>query len=198
MKGWGSVSLSLALGVFMSGGCGGRTDAFYEEGYEPNEQAGNGSGAVVGAAGRPGRAGAGNTGGAGPNPSGGFSSVGGSYVTAGTSSGGTGFGGLGFGGFGFGGTTGVAGSFATGGFPSDSCQTCIFQTCGDTLGQCLQDFGCIAILACAQATGCQAFQCYNPMTCGPIIDDAGGPGGPSMSLLLKSLSCVVTSGCPCN
>ena len=193
MKGWGSVSLFLALGVFMSAGCGGRTGALYEEGYEPNEQAGNSSGGTTGTAGRPGSAGARNAAGAGPLPTGGVSSFGG---TAGAYSGGTGFGG-----FGFGGTTGVAGSFVTGGsagFPANDCQTCIFETCGATLSQCLQDFGCISILACTQATGCDAFQCYNPQTCGPVIDQWGGPGGPSMSMLLKSFSCVVMSGCPCN
>ena len=197
MKGWGSVSLFLALGVFMSAGCGGRTGALYEDGYEPNEQAGNSSGGA-GTAGRPGRAGARNTGGAGPIPTGGVSSFGG---TAGAYSGGAYTGGTGFGGFAFGGTTGVAGSFVTGGsagFPSNDCQTCIFETCGATLSQCLQDFGCISILACTQATGCDAFQCYNPQTCGPVIDQWGGPGGPSMSMLHKSFSCVVMSGCPCN
>jgi hypothetical protein len=206
MKGWGSVSLVLALGVFMGAGCGGRTGALDDGyGYEPNDQAGNGSGnngsgGAVGTAGRPDRAGARNTGGAGPIPTGGVS-FGGSYVTAGAYSGGAYPGGAYPGGYGFGGTTGIAGSFMMGGFggsPYDDCQSCIFETCGDTLSQCLQDFGCISILACTQATGCQAFQCYNPRACGPVIDQWGGPGGPSMSMLLETFSCVVTSGCPCN
>jgi hypothetical protein len=206
MKGWGSVLLFLVLGVFMGAGCGGRTGALYEDGYEPHEQAGtgsgnNGSGGAVGAAGRPGRAGAPNTGGSRPVPAGGAPSFGGSYVTAGAYSGGAYTGGMGYGGYAFGGTTGIAGSFMMGGFggiPSNDCQSCIFETCGDTLSQCLQDFGCISILACAQATGCEAFQCYKPKTCGPVIDQWGGPGGPSMSMLLETFSCVVTSGCPCN
>jgi hypothetical protein len=208
MKGWGSVSLFLALGVFMGAGCGGRTGVLYDEDYEPNEQAGtgsgntgnNGTGGSVGTAGRPGRAGSRNTGGAGPIPTGGVSSFGGAYP-GGAYPGGAYPGGTGYGGYPFGGTTGIGGAFMMGGFggvPPNDCQTCIFQTCGDPLTQCLQDFGCLSILACTQATGCDAFQCYNPQTCGPIIDQWGGPGGPSMSMLLRAFSCVVTSGCPCN
>jgi hypothetical protein len=201
MKGWGSVSFFVVLAVFVGAGCGSRTGALYEDGYEPNEQAGNGSGnngsgGAVGTAGRQGRAGSRNTGGSGPIATGGASSVGGGYFTAGAYTGGTGYGG-----YAFGGTTGIAGGFMMGGFggiPSNGCQSCIFETCGHTLSQCLQDLGCISILACAQATGCEAFQCYRPQTCGPVIDQWGGPGGPSMSMLLETFSCVVTSGCPCN
>ncbi len=209
MKGWGSVSLFLAFGVFMAAGCGGRTGALYDDGVEPGDEAGNsfgntGTGGSVGTAGRPGRAGSRSTGGAGPIPTGGAPAYGGAYGTAGVYPGGayntagayTG----GYGGYSFGGVNGFGGAFVTGGFggiPPIDCQTCIFQSCGDALSACFQDFGCLSIFACLQATGCEAFQCYDPKTCGPVVDQWGGPGGPSMSLLLNSVSCAITSGCPC-
>jgi hypothetical protein len=120
----------------------------------------------------------------------------GGAFTAGAYTGGRGFGGN----FSFGGVSGVAGTFGTGGvggIPPIDCQACIFQTCGEALSQCFEDFGCLSIFACMQATGCEGFACYNPQICGPVIDQSGGPGGTSMSMLLKAFSCAVSSGCPC-
>lgn len=201
MKGWGSVSLLVALGVFMAAGCGGRTDTLYDDG-EPNQQAGTGAtgntgtGGTRNTAGRPGRAGASSKGGGGPVPSGGASyagayPIGGAY--AGSFPAGGYAGAISFGGY--------AGAFPMGGFGGTApveCQSCIFQICGEAFAQCFQDFGCLSILGCAQATGCQAFECYSPQTCAPVIDQWGGLAGPSMGALLGAFSCAIQSGCPCN
>lgn len=214
MNGWGRVVFLLTAGLVLGAGCGGRTGMPYDESYDPDPTAGDGG--TPSSGGRPSTAGKGGTRTTGgrPNPSGG---VGGVVSTGGAISfGGTvpvgGFGtagGFPTGGFNFG---GFAGGFPTGGFsfggafptggvggggPFD-CQSCVLQTCGDELLQCFSDFGCLSILGCVQATGCDSFNCYSPDTCGPVIDQWGGPFGPSMNALLETVSCTLTSGCPCN
>jgi hypothetical protein len=116
-----------------------------------------------------------------------------------------GYGGIASGGVPFGGYGGAivigggGGAFPIGGQGGlASCGECLLEACSAPLTQCLQDFGCISILSCVQATGCQAFQCYSPDYCRATIDEWGGPAGPSMGALLQTLSCAVGSGCQCN
>jgi len=78
------------------------------------------------------------------------------------------------------------------------CDTCLNRSCGPQLAACYQDFGCISIYDCMRASGCSAFQCYTEGQCKFVIDEWGGPGGYSMSLLLSAFSCSIQSGCPCN
>ncbi|HKY39340.1 MAG TPA: hypothetical protein VJN18_25555 [Polyangiaceae bacterium] len=78
------------------------------------------------------------------------------------------------------------------------CDTCLTRSCGPQLSACYQDFGCISIYDCMRSSGCSAFQCYTEGQCRFVIDEWGGPGGYSMSLLLSAFSCSIQSGCPCN
>jgi hypothetical protein len=80
----------------------------------------------------------------------------------------------------------------------DNCESCLNRSCGGELSQCFQDFGCLSIFSCTQASGCEAFQCYTDAQCKGVIDQWGGPGSRSMSLLLTAYSCAIQSGCPCN
>jgi len=121
----------------------------------------------------------------------GYFPTGGSYPTAGSYPVG-GYGGYSFGGF---------GGYAFGGFggqPQDACGPCLLRACAAPLTECLQDFGCIAILSCVQSRGCEAFECYSDQFCKGVIDQWGGPAGESMSTILQTFSCAVKSGCPCN
>jgi hypothetical protein len=208
MNGWGRVVFLVTAGVLLGSGCGGRTGMLYDDGYDPDPDGGtspstSGSGGRPATGGKGGKGGGFNAGGSRPTPSGGaafggVSTVGGFPAGGFTTGGSIPIGGVaGFGGFGgfpfpMGGFAGVAG---TG--PVD-CQSCLYQTCSTELLQCFQDFGCVAIFGCVAATGCDTFQCYSPDTCGPVIDQWGGPFGPSMTALLDGVSCTLTSGCPCN
>jgi hypothetical protein len=78
------------------------------------------------------------------------------------------------------------------------CETCLNRSCGNQLAACYQDFGCLSIYSCMDATGCDAFQCYTDGQCRGVIDQWGGPGGYSMGVLLTAYSCAIQSGCPCN
>lgn len=84
------------------------------------------------------------------------------------------------------------------GKPPETCQSCLFSRCFGELTQCFQDFGCLEIFSCVQATGCNTFECYRPETCAAVIDQYGGPGSSAMSILLKAATCTLQSGCPCN
>lgn len=199
MKGWGRVLSLLSAGFLTAAGCGGRTGMLEDDPYDSDDggsSVGNtgtgGTKPTAGKSSRGGKAAGGTvgTGGRGPIPVGG-TSAGGGFPTGGFAFGG---------GFPTGGSFPTAGAFPMGGFggiPAE-CQSCLFETCSAQLSQCFQDFGCLSIFACTAATGCQGFDCYSPEACSGVIDQWGGPTGPSMSMLLKSLSCVLTSGCPCN
>ena len=201
MKGWGRVVFLVSAGIFTFAGCGGRTGMLGDDVYDPDDAGGSsgstGTGGTKATAGKPAKGGkasggAVSTGGVGPFPVGGVSPVGGtaaggSFPSAGFPS--------------FGGSFPIAGAFPGGGFGggvADECQSCIFSTCNTELTQCFQDLGCISIFACAATSGCQGFDCYTPETCAGVIDQWGGFGSPSMKAMLRSVSCVVTSGCPCN
>jgi hypothetical protein len=206
MNGWGRVVCLVTVGLALGAGCGGRTGVPYDEGYDPDPETA-GVGGTPSSGGRPStavKAGTRATGGR-PNPSGGFGGVNptGGFSTGGSipvggfgTAGGFPTGGFSFGGFGGGFPTGGFGGVAGGG-PFD-CQSCVLQTCSNELLQCFSDFGCLSILGCVQATGCDSFNCYSPDTCGSVIDQWGGPFGPSMNALLETVSCTLTSGCPCN
>jgi hypothetical protein len=168
-----------------------------DDGGDGGSSGNKGTGGSKPSAGKPSKGGkatggAVTTGGAGPIPVAGAAT--GGFPTGGSPS----FGGA-FPSFG-GSFPSFGGAFPTGGFgggvPID-CQTCLFQTCSGELSKCLQDIGCVSILACSATTGCQGFDCYTPEACAGVIDQFGGPKGESMSRVLGSLSCVLTSGCPC-
>jgi hypothetical protein len=199
MKGWGRVVFLVSAGIFTFAGCGGRTGMLGDDFYDPDEGGssfGNtGSGGTKASAGKPSKGGKGSGGAA--SPSGGVS-YGGYPIAGGYPGGFPAFGGA----FpSFGGAFPTGGAFPVGGFgggvPID-CQSCIFKTCNAELSQCFQDVGCLSIFACTATSGCQGFDCYTPEACAGVIDQWGGPGGPSMSAMLKAFSCVLTSGCPCN
>ena len=59
---------------------------------------------------------------------------------------------------------------------------CACDNCVCELGACEADAGCTDIRACAQEKGCLGIACYAPTTCQGVIDDNGGPTGPSTSL----------------
>lgn len=228
MSGWGRVSLLLGAGVLLGAGCGGRTGALEGDFSEGADGAGAEAGAVsqggaTTVAGRSSRGGRGNVagsravggyGGTGVYPGGGY---GGTVVYPVGGYGGYAFGGTypvaGFGGYyPVGGTYPVAGTYSVGGsYPvggysfggyggqgQEACGQCLFNSCSAPLTQCLQDFGCIAILSCVQSRGCEAFECYSDANCRGVIDQWGGPAGQSMNELLQTLSCAVVAGCPCN
>lgn len=200
MKGWGRSLVGVGLSFALFAGCGGRTGALDDDLYgddDPMSVAGRGG------AGTSGKAGATSTGGSRP--------IGGSPPIAGN--GGVGFGGTtvgggafggtgaGFGGLPTGGVGGISGSpgggFAGfGGAPVD-CQTCLTQACTSELAQCFQEFGCVAIFSCVAATGCNPSACYSPDNCQGIIDQFGGPNGPSMKGVLEVAACALRSGCQC-
>jgi hypothetical protein len=220
MKGWGRAPLLAVLGLVVAMGCGGRTDSFddyyYDDGTTlggadtmggtPNK-AGNSSGGKKPTGGKGGGSSFGGVSIAGSAPVGGVGVGGASNPFGGSTFGGFGgaipiggfagspfggFGGTGFGGFG---AVGAIGGF--GGSPPD-CQSCLIQSCSSQFIECIQDFGCISIIACAQANGCNGIDCYNDKSCKSVIDQWGGPAGPSMNELLQTFACAANSGCNCN
>jgi hypothetical protein len=222
MKGWGRAPFLTVLGLVAASGCGGRTDSFddyYDGDYgdEGGSSAAIAGGGAAATAGKPSKGGAAvggskPVGGKGNGTSGsstGGVSVAGTPPVGGVGAGGAsnsfggsmvvgGFGGTfplgGFGGFGAIGGTDLGGF---GGEPQD-CQSCLLQSCSSQFIECIQDFGCISIIACAQASGCQGIDCYRDKFCKGVIDQWGGPAGPSMNELLKTFACAANSGCGCN
>lgn len=217
MSGWGRVSLLIGAGVLLGAGCGGRTGALEGDFSEGADGAGAeaATGGSTSLAGRSSRGGRGNvagsvgvagtvspsggygTAGVGPYPAGGYSgsyAFGGAFPIAGTS----------YGGYGVAGyypVAGYGGYFPGGGYGGqgpEACAQCLRAACSPPLSQCLQDFGCIAILSCVQSKGCEAFECYSDQYCRGVIDQWGGPAGPSMGAILQTFSCAVQAGCPCN
>jgi len=79
-----------------------------------------------------------------------------------------------------------------------SCEGCLAASCSAEVSSCFQDFGCVSIFSCVQATGCQGFACYQRRYCRDVIDEWGGPAGDSMSALLDLFGCAIQSACPCN
>lgn len=88
-------------------------------------------------------------------------------------------------------------SFGCGQCGGSSCDVCLERECPDALKSCFNDFGCVAILSCIEATGCSAFECYDDKACRSVIDDHGGLQGESMNTMLGLLSCAFLSDCPC-
>ncbi|MDF3069517.1 MAG: hypothetical protein K0R38_5118 [Polyangiaceae bacterium] len=207
MKRFGPAVFWSGVGLSLVSGCGGRTgdlDDLYAD---------DGDGSVSGMSSGGGRAG--STGKGGLSSVAGTRTMGGSAPVAGRGGSGTGAVGGGFGGTGiagapvggvgaFGGTPagggpsgGFAGFGAVGGVSPFDCQTCLTQACSPEVAECFQDFGCVAIFGCVVSTGCSTLDCYRPVFCKSIIDQAGGPAGASMKQVLEVVSCAVNSGCPC-
>lgn len=222
MKGWGRASVLTLVGLALAMGCGGRTNTLDDGMYgDDDDNVGasggtatqGGAGTVGGVAPRGGtstrggttsRAGASTRGGSGPVPIGGVGPGGG---TGPVPHGGSNFGGFGgavvTGGTGtaFGGATTIGGTGQIGGFGGtgpQSCISCLQQSCTDEFVQCFQDAGCVSIFACVQQTGCNGLRCYRDEFCKGVIDQWGGPAGPSMKSLLQTVTCAVGSGCSCN
>ena len=167
----------------------------YAIGGGPIGTAGNYAGGGYPTAGRPSYGGTGVTVG-GAYPIGGYG-VGGTAVAGGYPIGGYGAGGYGIAGYPY--TGGFStGGFASAGAPPVDCRSCLTQSCGSELGQCFQDFGCLAIFGCMVSRGCEAFQCYNDMQCKGVIDQWGGPKGQAMGELLQTFNCAFQAGCQCN
>jgi hypothetical protein len=226
MSGWGRISLLVGVGVLLGAGCGGRTGALEGDFSEGADGAGAEAGAIshggtTSVAGRSSRGGRGNVagsvavggyGGTVVYPGGGYGGTvvypggaygaGGGYSFGGTYAFGGAYPGGGYGGY----YPPVGGSYPVGGYTyggyggqgQDACGQCLLRACSPPLSQCLQDFGCIAILSCMQSNGCQAFECYSDAYCRGVIDQWGGPAGQSMNELLQTFSCAVQAGCPCN
>ena len=200
MQGWGHALLSMGLGLVLAAGCGGRTDALFEEGGYGSTSGTGAGGASAGksnGAGAPSRAGSSSVGGA---PGAGGVPIGGS-TSGGRSMGG--FGGVSTGGRG-GGYGGVysagAGSISSGGFGGDGlpqCIGCLQQSCTEEAQECLWDTGCFRIFSCVGATGCNGLQCYRPQYCKDVIDRSGGLDGASMRLVTQTLTCAARASCPC-
>lgn len=73
---------------------------------------------------------------------------------------------------------------------------CVCGACVCELAECQTDAGCTAIRECAQMTGCTGLDCYMPETCQMVIDDNGGPVGPSASIALSLSTCTEAAMCP--
>lgn len=73
---------------------------------------------------------------------------------------------------------------------------CVCGACVCELAECQTDAGCTAIRECAQMTGCTGLDCYMPETCQMVIDDNGGPVGPSASIALSLSTCTEGAMCP--
>lgn len=85
----------------------------------------------------------------------------------------------------------------------DSCTNCMCDSCEAPLDFCESDDGCRAVMNCALTSQCDPGlspgpdSCYQPQFCRDVIDDNGGPTGPSVGRLAGILQCVLNSGCEC-
>lgn len=202
-------------------GCGARSSTLEDEESLGGESSGNAGGTTSG--GRP--SGGASSGGmtSGGRPSGGTGNVSSAGFGAGGASGGFGAAG-GNGGVASGGVAGVgafgaqggsggaaAGAGGAGGASevivracvavlASECAPCLCQTCAPALLDCFSDLGCAVIFSCAQQTKCAGLRCYSPDTCGPVIDQFGGPFGQSARNVFSLASCSVNSrnNCGCN
>jgi hypothetical protein len=73
---------------------------------------------------------------------------------------------------------------------------CACDNCVCELGDCEADAGCTAIRACAQEKDCLGVACYAEATCQGVIDENGGPMGPSTALATALSTCVEAIPCP--
>lgn len=97
------------------------------------------------------------------------------------------------------GSGGVAGS---GGSPlscdfAGDCGSCLCASCPGEIADCQGDAGCLAVTWCVQATMCLPFNCYEPDTCGALIDQFGGVNGSAATRALELSTCLLNAGCPC-
>jgi hypothetical protein len=79
----------------------------------------------------------------------------------------------------------------------DVCAQCLCTACYDTFGRCIEDPGCVEIVACIASTGCGGDTCYLDTVCGGVMDAFGGPLAPSTVNAASFAACSRTTGCPC-
>ena len=79
----------------------------------------------------------------------------------------------------------------------DQCKACVCGACLDGFNACTMDQGCMEILECVMATGCQGPECLLPWNCAGEIFGSGGPGSPSVQNAMELYQCSTGSGCPC-
>jgi len=75
--------------------------------------------------------------------------------------------------------------------PMTECSDCVCENCLEELQACQADEGCTAIRMCAEETGCTGLDCLD--VCGDVIDEYGGPFGPSGMLGLEISMCLMGS-----
>ena len=80
---------------------------------------------------------------------------------------------------------------------ADQCKACVCVACLDGFNACTMDQGCMEILDCVMATGCQGPACLLPWNCAGVIFGSGGPGSPSLQNAQELYQCSTGSGCPC-
>lgn len=77
------------------------------------------------------------------------------------------------------------------------CGSCLCGSCPEEIAECQGDLGCLAIAWCVQSTACLPGNCYEPSTCGNIIDQFGGLNGPSVARAFDLSLCLLSAGCAC-
>ncbi len=77
------------------------------------------------------------------------------------------------------------------------CGSCLCDNCPNEIADCQGDVGCLAIAWCVQSTMCLPTNCYDPSTCGGVIDQFGGLNGPSVAHAFDLSLCLLGAGCAC-
>jgi hypothetical protein len=70
----------------------------------------------------------------------------------------------------------------------DACGECLCERCLAQYEACTADRGCVAIMQCAADHGCLGLACLEP--CGSVIEEHGGPVGPSSAAALNLSVCA--------
>jgi len=70
---------------------------------------------------------------------------------------------------------------------------CLCDRCHPTFGECMADAGCVEIVDCANATGCDQQSCSSDPTCGPIVTRYQGTH--SLGLALQLGQCSALADC---
>jgi hypothetical protein len=70
----------------------------------------------------------------------------------------------------------------------DACGECLCERCLAQYEACAEDRGCVAIMQCAVDHGCLGLTCLGP--CGAVIEEHGGPVGPSSAAALDLSVCA--------
>lgn len=70
----------------------------------------------------------------------------------------------------------------------DACGECLCERCLAQYEACAEDRGCVAIMQCAVDHSCLGLTCLGP--CGAVIEEHGGPVGPSSAAALDLSVCA--------